>query len=107
MARCPAHDDSSPSLSVRLKPDGRILIHCFAGCSGHDVMTAISMSLSDLYPDGALDHHIRREYRGKAKDTFDETVLEIGESDRAAKKRQSTRDQDDEINAWLRLKGYG
>jgi hypothetical protein len=35
MACCPAHDDRNPSLSVRRAPDGRVLVHCFAGCSLH------------------------------------------------------------------------
>ena len=37
---CPAHDDSSPSLSVRLG-DTAILFHCFAGCTPVDVMKAL------------------------------------------------------------------
>lgn len=41
MARCPSHDDRTPSLSVTL---GRraILFHCFAGCSQHQVLTALA-----------------------------------------------------------------
>jgi hypothetical protein len=37
---CPAHEDRTPSLSIR---QGRhsILVHCFAGCDGGDVMRAI------------------------------------------------------------------
>lgn len=37
---CPAHEDRTPSLSIR---QGRqsILVHCFAGCDGSDVMRAI------------------------------------------------------------------
>ncbi|NBC37237.1 hypothetical protein GTZ99_11790 [Novosphingobium sp. FSY-8] len=37
---CPAHEDRTPSLSIR---QGRnsILVHCFAGCDGGDVMQAI------------------------------------------------------------------
>jgi len=40
MCRCPAHDDRTPSLSVGL---GRraILLHCFAGCSNDEVITAL------------------------------------------------------------------
>lgn len=52
MARCPAHSDNGPSLSLRLLDDGRVLVHCFAGCGASDVMVAIGLSLSDLYPDG-------------------------------------------------------
>lgn len=31
MARCPAHDDRNPSLSISEK-DGNVLVHCHAGC---------------------------------------------------------------------------
>ena len=39
--RCPAHDDGSPSLSVRLG-DTAILFHCFAGCTTIEVLKACS-----------------------------------------------------------------
>ena len=39
-ARCPAHDDRSPSLAVTETPDGTILIKCWAGCSAADVVGA-------------------------------------------------------------------
>ena len=32
MARCPAHDDREPSLSLRVADDGKLLIRCHAGC---------------------------------------------------------------------------
>lgn len=54
IARCPAHDDRSPSLSVRALPDGRVLLHDFAGCDVGDVLAALGLSLADLYPAGAL-----------------------------------------------------
>lgn len=40
MCRCPAHDDRTPSLSVRER-DGRIRLFCFAGCSSTDVIAAL------------------------------------------------------------------
>ena len=40
IARCPAHDDRSPSLSISEK-NGRVLFHCHAGCRQEDVMTAL------------------------------------------------------------------
>lgn len=50
-ARCCAHEDKSPSLTITEKDDGRILIHCFAGCGAADVLAAIGLSLSDLFPE--------------------------------------------------------
>lgn len=49
-ARCPAHDDKGPSLSVRGLPDGRVLLHCFAGCTVHEVVSALGLDLSALFP---------------------------------------------------------
>lgn len=49
-ARCPAHEDRTASLSVTAGTDGRLLLHCFAGCSVHDVLGAIGLTISDLFP---------------------------------------------------------
>jgi len=57
VARCPAHGDRAPSLSIRGLEDGRILIHDFAGCSPTDILAAIGLGLRDLYPE-RLSHHL-------------------------------------------------
>jgi hypothetical protein len=49
-ARCPAHSDEGPSLTVREGTDGAVLIHCFAGCSVRDVVAGIGLELHDLFP---------------------------------------------------------
>jgi hypothetical protein len=49
IARCPAHPDRSPSLSIRELDDGRVLLHCFAGCEVADVLGAMGLSLADLF----------------------------------------------------------
>lgn len=49
IAKCPTHDDRSPSLAVRELDDGTILIKCFAGCSAHDVVRALGLELRDLF----------------------------------------------------------
>jgi DNA primase len=56
MSQCPAHADKSPSLSVCETADGRILIHCFAGCGVHDVLDALGLEMKDLYPERLADH---------------------------------------------------
>jgi hypothetical protein len=50
-ACCPAHQDKSPSLSVRVLDDGRILLHCFGGCDVGEVLGALSLTLEDLFPE--------------------------------------------------------
>ena len=50
VALCPAHDDKSPSLAVKQTSDGTILIRCFAGCGACEIVSAIGLELSDLFP---------------------------------------------------------
>lgn len=40
LCRCPAHDDRSPSLSVR-PGRMRLLLHCFAGCRADEILRAL------------------------------------------------------------------
>lgn len=49
-ARCPAHADKGPSLSVRETPDGSVLLHCFAGCEVGEIVGAMGLELHDLFP---------------------------------------------------------
>ena len=51
-ARCPAHDDRSPSLSIK-EIDDRVLMHCFGGCETSAVLAAVGLNMSDLFPQGA------------------------------------------------------
>jgi hypothetical protein len=50
VARCPAHEDRNPSLSVR-ETDGRVLVHCFAGCTVGAIVEALGLGLQDLFAD--------------------------------------------------------
>lgn len=50
IACCPAHSDKNPSLSISVIDDGRILIKCWAGCEVADIVSAVGLSLSDLFP---------------------------------------------------------
>lgn len=54
LASCPTtahvHGDRSRGLSVREGDDGRLLVHCFAGCPITEVVAALGMELSDLFP---------------------------------------------------------
>lgn len=50
MARCPAHDDQTASLSVTEGTDGRILLHCHANCETRNILTALALDMADLFP---------------------------------------------------------
>lgn len=50
VAKCPAHEDRRPSLSIRELEDGRVLIHCFAGCETDAVVSAVGLQIADLFP---------------------------------------------------------
>jgi hypothetical protein len=43
MIRCAAHDDHTPSLSVGEGRDGKLLLHCHAGCSHEAVRQALGL----------------------------------------------------------------
>ena len=49
-ARCPAHEDNNPSLSIApgTEPD-QVLMHCHAGCTIQDITAAIGLEPKDLY----------------------------------------------------------
>lgn len=51
IAKCPAHDDRSPSMTVRQLPDGRTLMYCFAGCETAAILDALGLTFSDLFPE--------------------------------------------------------
>jgi hypothetical protein len=53
-ACCPgsnhAHGDKTPSLSVRETESGSVLLYCFAGCGAAEIVSAMGLTLQDLYP---------------------------------------------------------
>jgi len=49
-ARCPAHDDQHPSLSVKEGKDGRCLLNCKAHCPTEAVVEALGLTMADLFP---------------------------------------------------------
>nr|RNF61655.1 hypothetical protein EC580_08140 [Acidithiobacillus sulfuriphilus] len=50
IALCPAHNDKRPSLSVKEADDGRVLLKCWSGCGAAEIVSAIGLSLADLFP---------------------------------------------------------
>jgi putative DNA primase/helicase len=54
LCHCPAHEDRTPSLSVR-PGRTRLLLHCFAGCSAEEVLRALERARL-LAPNAAGSH---------------------------------------------------
>jgi len=75
ICRCPAHDDKSPSLAIKEGVDGRVLLHCFAGCSVSEVVEALGLSMTDIFPLTATRRDHRR--RGERKPWSPKDLLQI------------------------------
>jgi len=78
-AKCPAHDDRQPSLSIREGRGGRTLIQCFAGCEPAAIVAACGLRLTDLFVDDRHSDDYRRQAprRISADDVEAELRLEI------------------------------
>lgn len=102
-ACCPAHDDKTPSLSVREFTSGWIDPHCFAGCTREDIVSAIGMRISDLGPN--------REWRPEPNEWRDEgfciSLLLIAQSARMQSRKRTDQDRKDEVRAYKFLSSVG
>lgn len=49
MALCPAHEDHTPSLSIGVGDNGKLLLHCHAGCTVAMICHALGMEERDLF----------------------------------------------------------
>jgi hypothetical protein len=73
-ACCPSHDDKEPSLSIREADDGKVLLHCWTGCTARDIAAAVGLDLCDLFPGD------RQQRAGPSKSAIEHesTVYQIG-----------------------------
>ncbi len=60
-ACCPAHEDKKPSLSIKLADDGKVLMHCHAGCTLKDILSAIDLKERDLFAAPKSKPKVRRK----------------------------------------------
>jgi len=59
LACCPAHEDKSPSLSIKEVDGGRVLVYCFAGCTAAEVCASVGLELRDLFRVGESQQRYR------------------------------------------------
>lgn len=60
-ACCPAHGSKGRTLSIRENDAGRVLLRCFAECSVPEIVHAVGLEISDLFP--PRQHHGKPERR--------------------------------------------
>ena len=66
-AKCPAHEDRSPSLSLGEGGDGRVLLKCHAGCETETIIKALNLGFSDLFPEKAKQPRSGNGQAGQAR----------------------------------------
>ena len=85
-ALCPAHADRSPSLSICVGDDGRVLLHCFSGCRAEAIVSSVNLTMMELFcvDTGTMRPPLvpgvsRRELRTAIE--FEKTILFIAKTD--------------------------
>jgi hypothetical protein len=97
VARCVVHEDRSPSVSVRELPDGRVLVHCFAGCKNEEILDAIGLHWSTLFPTDWAGKQFRKAPGIPASDVlkaleFESLVVSVIANDMLRKREISEAD---------------
>lgn len=82
IAKCPAHEDRSPSLSIRELDDGRCLIHDFGGCGTEAVLDALGLEMQVLFAErlagsGPAGGHTSTHSRVPARDLLEIVSEEV------------------------------
>lgn len=80
MARCPAHADSDPSLSVS-EGSTCIIMHCFAGCDFVEIVKAIGLEPQQLLYDRMENNVIRKPAWAREAEQIRQLNLERSEGD--------------------------
>lgn len=99
VARCPAHHEKTPSLSITVMDDGKTVAYCFGcGADGIGIVESLGLKPSDLFPEG--DDFNREEYKHKKQIQFqrkqfmeDYRLIKLGESDLAKGKKFNDHDR--------------
>jgi putative DNA primase/helicase len=76
IARCPAHDDRDPSLSISVGDTREVVFKCFAGCTQSDVIAALKDR--GLWNGDGRNHHIVTHQRiDRGDDDADRTAAAL------------------------------
>lgn len=101
-AKCPAHDDKQASLNITEGKEGKIVLHCYAGCSVKDIVNRLELTMSDLFQDGNIpkdgSSNLNYIYRNKENKPYLRVV-------KMPPKKFYIEHWDDVKNQWM--KGFG
>src|SRR5215510_54481 len=82
MASCPGplhrRGDRNPSLHITEASDGAILLRCFGGCEVREIVAAVGLELSDLFPQRTSHRHTPTSHRAMKSEVFDLIMHEGG-----------------------------
>lgn len=98
LSRCCCHEEKTPSLTLKILDDGKIIAHCFGcGANGLDVVQALGLTADDLFPDDGFN---KGEYKQQQQLVFqreqfmsDYRLIKIAESDIKNKKEFTLQDK--------------
>ena len=72
-ALCPAHQDRAPSLSVAIGDNGKLLLHCHAGCTFREILEAAGLCADDIGGLSSPPQQSSDERRAYARRIWEET----------------------------------
>ena len=98
MARCPAHDDSTPSLDIK-DGDKGLLLHCYAGCEFSDICQSVGVQMKDVFLN---QDFVAKKYPKKVRE-LDETIVFLFEEYRKNGTKYSDKDENTYMKSKLRL----
>lgn len=100
---CPAHDDRSPSFGIAEANDGRLLIHCLAGCEPQAIVDSLDLKLSDLFPPEDDDYKpFWRNKNPRQEPSEDDYFVAIAEDHKRQGRRLSEQEKQRVLKAKLR-----
>jgi hypothetical protein len=99
IAKCPAHDDRKPSLSIDEGSDGRALIRCHAGCDNTAILASLGMKPRDLFP---VTSHRQSDNGATSTAPFDWSKCVAAFTDKHIERLAEWRGYSIEFCSWLK-----
>jgi hypothetical protein len=103
IAKCPAHDDRKPSLSINEGADGRALIKCHAGCDNTAILASLGMKPRDLFP---VTSHRQSDNGATSTALFEWSKCVAAFTDKHIERLAEWRGYSIEFCSWLKQNGF-